>query len=140
MIPGVDEWLDQVLTETEDGPLCPCSHPESWHRYGDDSKACIRACGCDRYRGAGDDANSGPAPGAGPDVQHRCLLEAAESVELAVDRADWDGPDEELAAKAMHLVACVAAVDAMCRQGDLPGEWRAGEIAAAREPRVIRWG
>jgi hypothetical protein len=28
-------------------------------------------------------------------------------------------------------VACVAAVDSMCRRGDLPGEWR--DKSAARE-------
>ena len=69
--------------------------------------------------------------GASPDVQRRHLLDAAESVELFTDRHPAaDGPDSELAAKALHLVACVAAVDFMCRQGDLPREWRADKSAA----------
>lgn len=51
MIPGVDEWLDQVLTETADGPLCPCSHPRDWHRHEPDGLHCQRSCGCRRYRG-----------------------------------------------------------------------------------------
>ena len=59
------------------------------------------------------------APGSGPDTQHRCLLDAARSVE---DHAEGD--DSELAAKALHLVACVAAVDHMCSGGDLPAAWR----------------
>ena len=63
---------------------------------------------------------AGPVSGADPDVQHRYLLDAARSVE-----AHAEGDDSELAAKALHLVACVAAVDHMCREGDLPGEWRA---------------
>ena len=69
--------------------------------------------------------------GSSPDVQRRYLLDAAESVELFTDRHPAaDGPDGELAAKALHLVACVAAVDHMCRQGDLPREWRADKGAA----------
>ena len=59
------------------------------------------------------------------DVQRRYLLDAALSVE-----AHADGDGSELAAKALHLVACVAAVDHMCRDGDLPGEWRAVKNAA----------
>jgi hypothetical protein len=75
---------------------------------------------------------SGPwAPGAGPDAQHRYLLAAARSVEQAAGRNPLDGPEGELAAKALHLVACVSAVDVMCRQGDLPGEWRADVKDAA---------
>ena len=54
-----------------------------------------------------------------PDEQRRYLLDAALSVE-----AHAEGDESELAAKALHLVACVAAVDHMCRGGDLPGEWR----------------
>jgi len=74
---------------------------------------------------------TGPwAPGAGPDAQRRYLLAAARSVEQAAARNPLDGPEGELAAKALHLVACVSAVDVMCRQGDLPGEWRAGKSAA----------
>ena len=71
------------------------------------------------------------APGAGPDAQHRYLLAAARSVELAAGRNPLDGPAGELAAKALHLVACVSAVDLMCRSGDLPGDWRAGVTSAA---------
>ena len=74
---------------------------------------------------------SGPwAPGAGPDAQHRYLLAAARSVEQAAGRNPLDGPEGELAAKALHLVACVRAVDQTCRLGDLPREWRAGKSAA----------
>jgi hypothetical protein len=65
--------------------------------------------------------------GSSPDVQRRYLIDAALSVE-----AHAEGDDSVLAAKALHLVACVAAVDHMCREGDLPREWRAG-TSAARE-------
>jgi hypothetical protein len=65
-------------------------------------------------------------PGTSPDAQRLYLLGAARSVELFIDRHPaGDGPDSELAAKALHLVSCVAAVDHMCRHGDLPREWRA---------------
>jgi hypothetical protein len=75
---------------------------------------------------------SGPwTPGAGPDAQRRYLLAAARSVELAAGRNPQDGVAGELAAKALHLVACVSAVDLMCRRGDLPGDWRAGVEGAA---------
>jgi len=75
---------------------------------------------------------SGPwALGAGPDAQRRYLLAAARSVELAAGRNPLDGPAGELASKALHLVACVSAVDHMCRSGDLPGDWRAGVTSAA---------
>jgi len=72
-----------------------------------------------------------PAPGAGPDAQRRYLLAAARSVEQAAARSPQDGVAGELAAKALHLVACVSAVDFMCRSGDLPGDWRAGVTSAA---------
>jgi hypothetical protein len=62
-------------------------------------------------------------PGSSPDAQRRYLLDAARSVE-----AHAEGDDSELAAKALHLASCVAAVDFMCRQGDLPGAWRAAEL------------
>jgi len=71
------------------------------------------------------------APGAGPDAQHRCLLDAAEAVVQIAARNPKSGPAGELASKALHLVACVSAVDLMCREGELPGEWRAGVKAAA---------
>ena len=76
-------------------------------------------------------ATAPPAAGAGPDVHLRYLLDAARSVELAAGRNPQDGPAGELASKALHLVACVSAVDHMCRSGDLPGEWRAGDKRAA---------
>ncbi len=69
------------------------------------------------------------APGAGPDAQRRCLLDAARSVE-----AHAEGDGSELAAKALHLAACVAAVDHMCRGGDLPGAWKAKSAAAKEGP------
>ena len=47
----VDDFLTQVLTETPDGPLCPCSHPSGWHRHEPDGLHCVRACGCRVYRG-----------------------------------------------------------------------------------------
>lgn len=65
-----------------------------------------------------------PGPGSTPDAQRRHLLDAARSVE-----AHAEGDDSELAAKALHLVACVAAVDHMCRGGDLPGVWEAKNAA-----------
>ena len=61
------------------------------------------------------------------DEQRRYLLDAARSVE-----AHTEGDNSELAAKALHLVACVAAVDSMCRDGDLPGEWQANAAATRR--------
>lgn len=67
--------------------------------------------------------------GSSPAAQRRYLLDAARSVEAHVD-AHPALAGGELAAKALHLVACVAAVDHMCRHGDLPREWRAEEIAA----------
>ncbi len=66
-----------------------------------------------------------PGAGSGPDAQRRYLLDAALSVE-----AHADGDGSELAAKALHLVACVAAVDHMCREGDLPGAWQTAKNAA----------
>jgi len=75
--------------------------------------------------------STGPAPGAGPDAQRRCLLAAAEAVVQIAARNPKNGPAGELAAKALHLVACVSAVDVMCRQGDLPQDWRAGVKSAA---------
>ena len=64
----------------------------------------------------------GKRSGATADVQRRYLLDAARSVE-----AHAEGDDSELAAKALHLAACVAAVDYMCRGGDLPGAWRGSD-------------
>jgi hypothetical protein len=61
---------------------------------------------------------------SGADEQRRYLLDAARSVEAHID-AHPSLAGGELAAKALHLVACVAAVDHMCRGGDLPGEWQA---------------
>ena len=61
------------------------------------------------------------------DEQRRYLLDAARSVD-----AHTEGDNSELAAKALHLVACVAAVDSMCRDGDLPGEWQAKAAATRR--------
>lgn len=49
---NLDDFLDQVLSETADGPLCPCSHRRDFHRHEPDGKHCIRACGCRRFRGA----------------------------------------------------------------------------------------
>jgi hypothetical protein len=72
--------------------------------------------------------NDSPPPGSGPDTQRRYLLDAARAVER---RAEGDG--SELAAVALHLAACAFAVDAMCRGGELPRDWRAGgEDAATR--------
>ena len=79
----------------------------------------------DGTRDRGDGRGGGVSPA---DVQRRYLLDAAWSVE-----AHAEGDDSELAAKALHLVACVAAVDHMCRGGDLPGEWRPAGDATTTE-------
>lgn len=57
---------------------------------------------------------------SGPDDQYRYLLAAMLSAE-----AHAEGDGSELAAVTLHLVACVAAVDHMCRGGELPGAWKA---------------
>ena len=48
---SLDDFLDQVLTETPDGPPCPCSHPWNHHRHPPDGLHCMRSCGCRVYRG-----------------------------------------------------------------------------------------
>lgn len=45
MIPGVDEWLDQVPEGAEAGPRCLCSHPTHPGR-----RCPVRICGCDISR------------------------------------------------------------------------------------------
>ena len=69
------------------------------------------------------------------DIQLGYLLRAAESAAAAAGPfMHRDGTAGELAAKADHLAACVYAVDAMCRSGDLPAAWQGAEIkSAARE-------
>lgn len=64
------------------------------------------------------------ATGSDPDTQRRYLLDAMRSVE---DQAEGDL--SEMAAKALHLVACAAAVDFMCREGQLPADWQSGTTA-----------
>lgn len=59
------------------------------------------------------------------DIQLEYLRAAISSVDAAVSgmAVDPDSPVGELHAKAAHLVGCAAALDDLCSNGTLPGDW-----------------